>query len=1140
MKIKILFNFCLLFYLIEGITFKSNLTIYNNYNNIYKGYYIYSNDINKSYVSYNSPIKMNELNDYNNFIKYKYNNTLCDAVIHTPIMPELYKKETDIKEIIDDKTIKYKRENIELYYKEDKLYKINFDNYEGYIMTYIFENYEEIKYEDINKIEEFKEENLRKCPEPECSNVADIIFMLDESGSISEDDWIKQINFCYDIINKYKIDEQNVKIGIIGFSTFGRIILGLTSSLNNVLSTLDNLKYNQNRGGTCIGCGLMISKSMFENEYINNIERNKLNPKNILIIITDGETTEPTYKEPCELKVSTYTPYNYCKGCCDKENYAVCENKINTCNKTYLNQILELDGNYDCENDNIYNDDNIYCEGCLCKIDKDNKKYLVCDECKEKIKNSYNKCYDYLEIKVCEKDNSISYKKNLSSSISSINDLDNINIISIGVGDFNMEYLKEISKDYSVSSYDDLNNILNNIIKDICLYSNLNEGCEINCKGFCGINKECICPECKEIDNDYCKFMSCYDNKIESTGCFENNIECLNINKCSYSIKNSSNPLCCEYYSNASNCEGNDKCLIYGCDIINGCYSIPKECDDNNACNIKQCNHLNGECEFIPNPAFNCSVEYEGLLMVSNCINISKYICSPAVYRPLCECDNNCYIPYYNNETKLCECIDKNIECELLNNNDCLIGTCINGTCKNIENLNKTYECQNLINEDCYIGFCNITLGKCDKKLTGISDICDECELKGLKCEELNNKCEKYKCEVNETGAYCVKYWEYIPKQNDCLIDYCDPILGINKTKLNSYVKDCILYNCETDEEEYLTIDLCPEFIVKGNKDKSNIINAYKYKCINNTCIKFNNCPLYKDNNKCLIYNDTINDECNYINVDCINKSNKCMNYKCNPDNGLCEEDSNIICENNKCKTSICDINNGCIYKDIYKKEDKCNIYECEEEVIIRGKKEKKEEKEENKKCVCQKIPKCKTNDFCKISYCNIQGKCIYNDYNCEDLEKDECYNYKCNSINKSCDKIIKIERFINYCDKCIKKYGNLLNINKTICLDDLYEFNDFNDSLSSSSSIHYKGFDYIKYVLIPAVIALLTGFIASTFTTEMGKKILTSIGGMIVSFFAKKAFDKMKPEEQTNEVKLFYQPKKEFELEKPDEIDII
>ena len=268
---------------------------------------------------------------------------------------------------------------------------------------------------------------------------------------------------------------------------------------------------------------------------------------------------------------------------------------------------------------------------------------------------------------------------------------------------------------------------------------------------------------------------------------YENNIECPNVNKCSYSIKNSSNPLCCEYYSNASNCEGNNKCLIYGCDIINGCYSINKECDDNNACNIKQCNPINGECEFIPNPAYNCSIEYEGLLMVSNCINISKYICKPAIYRPLCECENNCYTPFYNNETKSCECIDKNIECELLNNNDCLIGTCINGTCINIENITKSYECQNLINNDCYIGFCNKSLGKCDKEFIGINEKCDECELKGLKCEELNNECEKYKCEVNNTGAFCVKYWEYIPKQNECLIDYCDPILGINKTKLNSY-----------------------------------------------------------------------------------------------------------------------------------------------------------------------------------------------------------------------------------------------------------------------------------------------------------------------------------------------------------------
>ena len=672
--IKLFFLFYFLFYSVKSLTFKSNITIYNNFYNIYKGYYIYSNDINKSFVSYVSPINMFELNDYNNHIKYKYNNSLCDAVIHTISMPDLFIKETDIKYIINENLTKYIRDNLELFYDNNKLIKIIFNNYEGYNMIYEFENYEEINKENINNINEFKENNIKHCPMPICSNVANIIFILDESGSISEDDWIKQINFCYNIINKYKIDEQNVKIGIIGFSTFGRIILDLTSSLDNVLSTLDNLKFNQIRGGTCTGCGLMIAKDMLYNEKINNPDRNLLNPKDIFIIITDGETTEPTYNEPCNPTVSTYTPYNYCKGCCNKNNYAVCENKLNPCNISYKNQIIQINNNFNCDED-YFIDNNIKCFNCVCKIDKDNNKYLVCDECFETLNNGYNKCYDYLEINICEKNNSISYKKNLTSSINLINELNNLNIISIGVGDFNMEYLKEISKDYSISSYDDLNIILNDIIIDICSYSNLNEGCEINCKGFCGINKECICPECKNINN-YCINMLCSSNGKESTGCYENNIECLEENKCSYSIKNPSNPLCCEYYSNSSNCIGDNKCLIYGCDIINGCYSINKKCDDGNACNIKSCNPLNGVCEYYPNPDYNCSIEYEGLLMVSNCINISKYTCSPAVYRPLCECENNCYKPFYNNETKTCECIDLNKECELLNDNDCLIGTC--------------------------------------------------------------------------------------------------------------------------------------------------------------------------------------------------------------------------------------------------------------------------------------------------------------------------------------------------------------------------------------------------------------------------------------------------------------------------------
>ena len=107
-----------------------------------------------------------------------------------------------------------------------------------------------------------------------------IVFLLDESGSMTGSAWTSMRNACIDMVNNYPTT-GNTKFGIVAFSTTARTILHLTENRTQVLDALRSMTYSG--GNTNLIAGMNLAKLMLDgyiddgNEGIRSI-----------ILITDG------------------------------------------------------------------------------------------------------------------------------------------------------------------------------------------------------------------------------------------------------------------------------------------------------------------------------------------------------------------------------------------------------------------------------------------------------------------------------------------------------------------------------------------------------------------------------------------------------------------------------------------------------------------------------------------------------------------------------------------------------------------------------------------------------------------------------------------------------------------------------------
>ena len=115
-------------------------------------------------------------------------------------------------------------------------------------------------------------------------NFADIVFVLDSSGSIGRENWIKVLNFTKSVASSFQLGSDSVQIGVITYANKAQIQFYLNTYDNsqNITSAIDSNTWKDEKTNTSGGIRLMY-KDVFTKE-----NGDRPIAANIGIVITDG------------------------------------------------------------------------------------------------------------------------------------------------------------------------------------------------------------------------------------------------------------------------------------------------------------------------------------------------------------------------------------------------------------------------------------------------------------------------------------------------------------------------------------------------------------------------------------------------------------------------------------------------------------------------------------------------------------------------------------------------------------------------------------------------------------------------------------------------------------------------------------
>lgn len=733
--------------------------------------------------------------------------------IERPYLTEDIQKLTVYKDILEDSDMEY------IYYLNNKPVEFKFKD-----KVYVLYDYEDTT-EDIKDLFGLSTYEFNHVIS-KCTNEVDILFLLDESEYVAEQEFNKMIDFCKSTVRHYTVKYNKARFAIVGYGSYGVKYLDFTDSVYSIMKTLDKMKSQQIRGKTCLGCGLSIATDLFK-------EQKKSDVKQILINIMASSVSQPTYKT-CELENQT-TYNNYCVGCCNKLDYEYCSDPIDS-DCEIRNKVFDLDyaSSLKCMK-RIYNKGGYDCTGCFCDM---TKKHLMCESCKIITGYSYKRCWNTTQTLACKSDLYTTFTTNYTESVDKIKTVKDLITINIGIGSDEVlkqvqvlstqEELKDIKTDYNISTFEDLNmSIINDFVFSTCelFYDDSINECGKDCKGICGLNEKCYCPSVCSSTGDTCLYSECVSDikNITVSGCVIKEVECP-INPLKQLVRDSNYSSCCVYKDyecpDYVDSEGNiNKCYIgYWDPNTLTCQYKSKVIDDFNSCTIDYCEPSTGEITHLLSPTY-CSIPEEKTeeLTFNNktVINHVKYAISKECY----SYGNVCVPTTYK---KVCESLDPCIVCYSDEN-----GTCL---------------CENIVYED----------GQCTNgyKVSFVDKFDYPMMVKAAEhCVEFDN--------INNEG--------YI--QSYTSKDYLKVVDGRIKICYKSeYLKDYQTVECQTDE----------------------LFTAYLDS--NYSCIKVPKLPVYKTEDdiidKCSVLSYGYNYSFTYTTKECVSK---CFESHCNKETGNCE-----------------------------------------------------------------------------------------------------------------------------------------------------------------------------------------------------------------------------------------------------------
>ncbi|XP_027131185.1 collagen alpha-6(VI) chain isoform X3 [Larimichthys crocea] len=118
---------------------------------------------------------------------------------------------------------------------------------------------------------------------------ADLVFLLDQSGSIDPQDYITMKNFTTNLINSFKVSQDLVRVGVAQFSSTFQKEFYLNEFYTEQSISKHISDMNQSGGGTNIGWALDSIKDYFKASTGSRIS-SKISQN--LVLITDGESQD--------------------------------------------------------------------------------------------------------------------------------------------------------------------------------------------------------------------------------------------------------------------------------------------------------------------------------------------------------------------------------------------------------------------------------------------------------------------------------------------------------------------------------------------------------------------------------------------------------------------------------------------------------------------------------------------------------------------------------------------------------------------------------------------------------------------------------------------------------------------------------
>lgn len=146
-------------------------------------------------------------------------------------------------------------------------------------------------------------------PFPDCKavNMADIVFVVDESGSITTPNFQLVRDFLRSVVSGLKVGPTKVQVGIVTYNdeSTPRVYLNSFDEKAEILQFINILPYNG--GGTKTGAALNFTlKNMFVEKKGSRIGKGV---QQVAVVITDGDSQDDVAKAAASLRRAGVTIY---------------------------------------------------------------------------------------------------------------------------------------------------------------------------------------------------------------------------------------------------------------------------------------------------------------------------------------------------------------------------------------------------------------------------------------------------------------------------------------------------------------------------------------------------------------------------------------------------------------------------------------------------------------------------------------------------------------------------------------------------------------------------------------------------------------------------------------------------------------